>query len=331
MVQDYSFYFDILSNVRKYNGTLTFAKNVELIRALPLEESRAIICSWLQSVEENPPIDFEMVRCAAWVCTSIPKLDEDIVAWVKPKPTELRYAIGCNFITGLWGGSGHIASDACLEFLIGAIDNDLDRQTDAYAYALTALSVVADPVNPGNIEEERQRELCGILLTHLAYLEEHHLHPDVAESLASLKDFDTRRYYAIFDKAKDLRTSVFDGKEPSEVIGALVKWLEVWSKPGCFDEEHMWYAGHYLGRVYGEGVDKAVCEWLQGSPSTERYLVAGIFLHAYWHFASVICRQCMDMLKEATAQFDKDTRVHHLASLALSTVAERQRLQEARQ
>lgn len=324
MVQDYSVYFDVLSNVRRYNGTLTYANNVKLIRSLPLNESQEIILLWLQSVEESSPVDFEMVRCAAWVCTSIPKLDDQIVAWIKRKPTELRFAIGLRFIAGYWG-AGHIVSETCLEFLINAINNDLQRQSDVYAYALKALDIVADPVGSVRIKAEQRRALSGILLTHLTYLEEHRLHPDVAESIEKLKDFETRKYYAIFDRAKDMDVSVFKGHKLSEIVSALLKWLEVWTRPGWFDQERMWYAGRYMAYVSGNGIDQTVCEWMQENPSLERCAVAAAFLGGYWQAAEVvICQQCLDILRMVLLQFSAGTDAHKTVTEALAIAAKKQ-------
>lgn len=322
MATDRKLYFDILTDVRKYNGTLTFAKNAELIRVLPLEEARELVFSWLQSVEDSPPVDFEMVRRAPCVCRSIPRLDDDVMAWLKLRPTELRYEIGLKFIAGCWGGN-HVASESCLEFVTHAVDSDLERQTDAYAYALTALYIVADPVDDINVTLEKRRELSEKLLTHLPSFEKQGLHPDIAKSLASLKDFETRKFYAIFDKSKDLDMSRLVGNKRAEIIDALLKWLEIWTKPGWFDQERMWYAGRFMAYALGDGIDQSICEWMQDKPSLDRYAVATAFLSGYWRMDNAVSQQCVDTLRSVIQQFPPASDAHKGAAMSLTIAAEK--------
>jgi len=292
-------YFDILTNVRKYRGTLTFAKNAELIRALPLEEAQEIICAWLQSVEDNPPVDFEMVRCAPWVCRSIPNLDELIMEWIKLRPIELRYEIGLRFLAGCWGGN-HVVSETCLEFVTCAIDNSLERQTDAYAFALRALGIVADPVHDMNVTIAKRRELSEKLLTHLPAFEKQDRYPDIVKSLESLKDFETRKFFAIFDNAKDMDMSRLEGYKRAEIVDALLKWFDMINmrpKTAGLDCETMSYAGRFIGYALGEELVQTICDWMQESPNYRRYEVATTFLGGYWRMVGAENPDCEEKLR----------------------------------
>jgi hypothetical protein len=320
MINDRGFYFDILSSVRKYNGTLTYAKNRELIRDLSLDDLREIVFSWLQSVEESLSVDFEMVGCAAWLCAQAPAFDDEIAKWIEVNPTELRYAIGSKFIGAYWG-SGRVVSGSCIEFLITAIDRALPQHSDAYAFVLSALCSVADPVDEINLKEGERRVLSTMLLKHLFLLESKGLHPLLVEARLRLQDFESRKYYAIFDNAKNTDPSVLDGKVFSEVIAALLKWLGVWAKPGWFDAERMYYAGRFMGYACREGIDQFVCEHLREDKSQEFYAVAIAFIGGYWQEADVVCDLCVDIVRESISQFPSESDAHKECALALSIAA----------
>lgn len=321
MALDKEFYFDILTNVRKYNGTLTYAKNEQLICALSFAESREVFLSWLDSVEKTNPIDLEMVRYAAMICSSLDRLDIDVLAWIKVNPVEERYEIGFSFFSGYWA-AGHKPSDACLTFLITMIEGDCQKRSDAYAYALTALYVVADPVDNMEIAEQARRELSGILINHVQYLEENNLHPEVAESLRKLRDFEKRKFYAIFDTAKDMDPSRLNGKKLSDIVNALVSWLEIWSKPGWFDLERMMFAGDYLGCTGRVEFGQAVCDWVCEEQTQERLAVAAAFLSTYWQKFDTK-PVCIGFLQQALTRFAGGTDAHRAITLAISIMAEK--------
>jgi hypothetical protein len=317
MSQERKFYFDILSDVRKYNGTLTYAKNTQHIDALPASEAHALICAWLQMVEQSEPIDYEMIRCAAWVCTSVPALDEAVMAWVKFSPSELRHGMAAEFLTGYWAAKGAV-SDKCLDFLVDAANNKLGRSSVAYVYTLGALKIVADPALNVNFAEEKKVKLSELLLLHLDYLEKHALHESVAKSLAALRDFELRKYLLIFDQARKRDPSVFKGKKLSEVKSALLKWLEIWTKPGWFDQERMWDAGMLIGNSTSGGIDEYVCEWMSLSPTIERCAVVAAFLGGYWREVDQVSRESAEILRKTMLRFPTGSEANRVAVLALT-------------
>ena len=321
MALDKDFYFDILTNVRKYNGSLTFYKNTQLICALPPDELREIILSWLELMEKTGPVDFEMVRQATWVCPPLNRLDEDVMEWINSNPIEIRREIGFSFISGYWA-VGRQPSEKCLAFLTEEIDGKLPKQSVSYAFALTALYVVADPVDNMEIGEQARRELSKILLGHLQYLEEKNIHPIVAESLRKLKDFEKRKFYAIFETAKDPSTSELNGKKLSDVINALVNWLEIRSKPEWFDQECIFSAGQYLGYTGRPEFEQAVCEWVSKEPTQEHFAVAGTFLRGHWQMTD-IKPTCNEFLQQAKARFMNGTDAYEAITLALAVAAEK--------
>lgn len=322
MALDNSLCFDILTNVRKYNGTLTYAKNEQLICALSFAESREVILTWLDSVEKTNPIDLEMVRYAAMICSSLDRLDIDVMSWIKANPGEKRCEIGFRFFSGYWA-AGHKPFDACISFLLTMIESDCQKRSDVYAYALTALYVVANPVDHRmEIEQQAQRELSKILIKHLRYLEENNLHPEVAKSLRNLKDFEKRKFYGIFEAAKDMDTSQLNGKKLSDIVNALVSWLEIWSKPGSFDQAHMFYAGQYLGHTGRPEFEQAVCKWVSKDPTQERFAVTGAFLSGYWQMPDTK-PTCIEFLQQANTRFSEDTDAHEAITLALTVAAEK--------
>lgn len=317
MTKDNQIYFDILSTPGHFIGTVIFGENQRLFRKLPYKKSLEIFFTWLVSVEERAPVDFKTLDSAAWICSDIHKLDEEIMAWIKLKPTELRYAIGSVFIMVRWRRV-RLVPDLCLKFLINAIENDLDKKTDGYRYALSVLYSAADPLGFEGVIEEMKRELSELLLHHLAYLKEHQLHPDLVKLLENLKDFEIRKYYSIFERAKKMDMTAFQGKTPSEIIGALLKWFGL----GTYDIEKMRYAGEYMACFRGLKIEQAVCEWLKENPIRGRFNVAHEFFIGYWSATKTTCPECIEILEGIKAQFPPDSPAHRGAKYLLTVVAE---------
>lgn len=321
MALDKSTFFEILSNVRKYNGTLTYAKNTQLINELSQEEFQSLLEIWLDLVEKSLPVDFEMVRYAGILCSSRNRLDEKIMGWINSSTKEVRREIAFSFISGYWA-AGRNPSEKCLSFLVEEIDSKLSKQSSSYGLALTALCLVADPVSGIRISEEKQTELQLKLLSHLEYLEELNLHGDAAEMIRPLKNTELRKFYAIFDAAKDMDTSKLGGKKLSDTVNALVSWLEIWSKPGWFDQERMLFAGRYLGWTGRPEFEQAICEWIRKEPTQERFAVTGAFLSGYWQMPDTK-PMCIEFFQDANTQFSEDTDAHKAITLALTVAGEK--------
>ena len=321
MILDKKDFFNILSKVREYNGTLTYYKNNQKIDQLPDETMQMFLRAWLELQAKVNPIDYEGIRSAGGLCSSRSKLDEDIVAWVSSNNTETSRAVGFNFISGYWA-SGRNPSEQCLTYLVGEIDDKLPRESSSYEFALTALCLVADPVFGIRVSDEWQKKIQEKLLAHLEYLEEMNLHHDAAEMIRPLKDAGLRKFYAIFDAAKDMDTSQLNGKKLSDIVNALVSWLEIWSKPGWFDQEHMFYAGQYLGHTGRPEFEQAVCEWVSKDPTQERFAVAGTFLRGHWQMTD-IKPTCSEFLQQAKTRFSDGTDAYEAIKLALTVAAEK--------
>lgn len=318
MAQDIPDYFEILSTVQQCNGTLKFAENSKKLTQLPRQELSEILVAWLKRMDGVTPEGLEMIRHAGILCASVSGLDDAVVDWLRMSPTVVHNELGLMFLIGYFGHDMR-PSAACIDFLAVAIEKTLDRKGRAYAYALRVLRLIADPVVERGVDEQKQAELRMLLLGHLSYLDKHRLHPDAAESLRKLQDAETRRFYGLFDAAKNLEPAVLHGKRQEDVVQALTLWLGEWAKPGFFDGERMFYAGRLLGTAYPRiGLDRQVMAWLQQTPLTDRFATAAAFLDGYWATAESVDASCVVYLTQALTQVPAASEAAQAVNYALS-------------
>lgn len=311
--------YEILDNVKKYNGTLTFANNRELLKSLKQQDLKDIILSWLDSVGSSQSVDYEKVRFTAVLCSFSPELDNEVMIWAQSSQLKLKYEVMLKFITGYWA-AGRNPTNKCIAFIVNIIENELLKGSDTYFYALTTLYVISDPVEIMTVSMQERKKLSNLLLSHLPYVEKSGVYPGVVEQLNKLKDFDSRKYFAVFDSGKNNISYSFEEDEIDDVVDALIKWLDIWEKSGCFDQNSMWYAGRLLGASGLAGFDQHVCKWLLHSPTIERYAIMGAFVDGYWRVMENIDKLSYITFKGAINELPVNSEAYALISSALSTV-----------